>query len=169
MQLMMLGGRSKVPQNRLVVLRQKREAVRFILRPGANVRRGQVARIVHVEAKQCAHFGLGKQVLRLLQPFAPQTVKINAVFPIDRHRSISWQCHKILLSCGAGILARPGYDLPHSARAASNTVCSVGTVTSSNGGENGIGTCIAPIRFTGASKSKKAFSWITDADRKSTR
>jgi len=37
--------------------------------------------------------------------------------------------------------------------AASNTVCPVGTVTSSNGGENGIGTCIAPIRFTGASKS----------------
>ncbi len=44
-------------------------------------------------------------------------------------------------------------DRPQSLRAASNTVCSVGTVTSSKGGENGIGTCIAPMRLTGASIS----------------
>src|SRR5579864_171984 len=39
----------------------------------------------------------------------------------------------------------------HILLAAWNTDSSVGTVTSSSGGENGIGTCIAPIRFTGAS------------------
>ena len=48
-------------------------------------------------------------------------------------------------------------------RAASKTDCSVGTVASSSGGEKGIGTCMAPIRFTGASKLKKAPSAITDA------
>ena len=52
-----------------------------------------------------------------------------------------------LLSC------RITYALLHIARAASDTVSSVGTVTSSSGGENGIGTCIAPMRFTGASRS----------------
>jgi hypothetical protein len=41
----------------------------------------------------------------------------------------------------------------HIWRAASNTVSSVGTVRSSSGGENGIGTCMAPMRFTGASRS----------------
>ena len=45
------------------------------------------------------------------------------------------------------------YVFLHIWRAASETVSSVGTVTSSSGGENGIGTCIAPMRFTGASKS----------------
>jgi hypothetical protein len=45
-----------------------------------------------------------------------------------------------------------GYFL-HIARAASNTAFSVGIVASSSGGENGIGTCIAAMRFTGASKS----------------
>src|SRR5215467_16193332 len=50
-----------------------------------------------------------------------------------------------------------------SALAASNTDCSVGTVASSSGGENGMGTCIAPIRFTGASRSMNAPSAITDA------
>src|SRR5258708_15146945 len=41
-----------------------------------------------------------------------------------------------------------GYDRLHIALAASNTCCSVGIVASSSGGEKGIGTCIAPIRFT---------------------
>ena len=39
-----------------------------------------------------------------------------------------------------------------SARAASKTVFSVGTVRSSSTGENGIGTSIAPMRLTGASR-----------------
>ena len=52
-----------------------------------------------------------------------------------------------LLSC------RITYAVLHIVRAASETVSSVGTVTSSSGGEKGIGTCIAPMRFTGASRS----------------
>src|SRR5215468_10713765 len=52
---------------------------------------------------------------------------------------------------------------PQSFFAASNTDCSVGTVASSSGGENGIGTCMAPILLTGASRLKNAPSAITEA------
>ena len=61
MQLVMFGSRSEVPQNRLVILRKEGEAIRLVLRPGADVRRGQVADIVHVEAQQRAHFGLASE------------------------------------------------------------------------------------------------------------
>jgi len=60
--------------------------------------------------------------------------------------NISAKSHS-LLSC------RINYVRLHIARATSNTVSSVGTVTSSSGGENGMGTCIAPMRLTGASRS----------------
>ena len=35
-QLMMLGGGSEVPENRLVILRQQREAIGLVLRPRAD-------------------------------------------------------------------------------------------------------------------------------------
>ena len=62
---MMLGGGAEIPENRLVVLRQQREAVGFVLRPGADVRRGEVAHIVHVEAEQRAHLRFREQRFRL--------------------------------------------------------------------------------------------------------
>jgi len=46
-----------------------------------------------------------------------------------------------------------GNHLLHIVRAISKTSRSVGTVTSSRAGENGIGTCRAPIRRTGPSRS----------------
>ena len=147
MQLMVLRRRSEVPQNRLVILRKQREAIRLVLRPGTDVGRGQVPDIVHVEAQERAHLGLLQKILGARQAFAAQAIEVNPIFPIHRHRSICGQSHRILLcqlTC---------QDRPQSARAASNTVCSVGTVTSSKGGENGIGTCIAPMRLTGASRS----------------
>src|SRR5258706_8422375 len=61
MQLMMLGGGAKVPQDRLVVLRKQREAAHLVLSPRADVRRREVSHIVHVEAKKRAHFGFRKQ------------------------------------------------------------------------------------------------------------
>ena len=60
-ELMVLGGRAEVPQNRLVILRQQREAADLVLRPGADVRRGDVAHVVHVEAQQRAHLGFREQ------------------------------------------------------------------------------------------------------------
>ena len=41
---------------------------------------------------------------------------------------------------------------PQSSRAVCATSSGVGTVTSSSGGENGMGTSSAPSRFTGASR-----------------
>ena len=147
-QLMMLGGRAEIPQDRLVVLRQQREAADLVLRPGADVRRGDVAHVVHVEAQQRAHLRFRQQRFDARQPLLAQAIEIDALLPIHRHGSVSFQCHRILQFT---ILDALG--LPHSARAASATVFSVGTVASSSGGENGIGTCIAPMRFTGASRS----------------
>ena len=60
-QLVVLGGRAEVPQDGLVVLRQQSEAADLVLRPGADVRGGDVAHVVHVEAQQRAHLRLRQQ------------------------------------------------------------------------------------------------------------
>ena len=93
-QLMMFGGGSEIPQDGLVILRQKREAIGLVLRPGADVRRRQVAHVVHVEAEQRSHLRLGKQVFRFLQTFAAETIEIDPALPVDRHGSVSFECHK---------------------------------------------------------------------------
>src|SRR5256884_26763 len=154
--LMMSRRRSKIPKDRLVILRQQRKSADFVLRPRPDVRRREVAHIVHVKAQQRSHLRFRQQRFRPRQAFAAQAVKINAVFPIHRHRPVSFQRH-------LKPLIPRNYAFPQSARAASNTVCSVGTVTSSSGGENGIRTCIAPMRFTGASRLKNAPSAMTAA------
>ena len=94
----MLRSGTKVPQNRLIILRKKSESVGFVLRPGADMRRRQIARIIHVEAKQRAHLGLGQQGLRARKAFAAQPVKVDALFPIDRHGSVCFQGHMGLLT-----------------------------------------------------------------------
>src|SRR5579863_9367139 len=95
-QLMMLGGGSEIPQDRFVILGQQREAVRFVLRPRADVRRRQIAHVVHVETKERAHRGFAEQIFCLLQTFAAQPVEVDSVLPIHRHRSVCFECHKIL-------------------------------------------------------------------------
>ena len=57
-ELMVLGGRTKIPQNGLVILRQQGEAIGFVLRPGADVGGGQIAHVVHVETEDRAHLRL---------------------------------------------------------------------------------------------------------------
>ena len=90
MQLMMLRGRSEIPEDGLVILRKKREAVRFILRPCADVGRGDVADIVHVEAEQRAHFRLLEKSFRAGEAFAAQPIEIDPILPVNRHRSVGW-------------------------------------------------------------------------------
>src|SRR6516225_947144 len=97
MQLMMFRRRSEVPEDRLVILRKQRESVRLVLRPRSDVRRREIAHIVHVEAEQSTHFRFCKQSLRASQSLAPQPVEIDPVFPIDCHRSVSWKSHKYLV------------------------------------------------------------------------
>src|SRR5579864_4656562 len=90
----MLGGGSEVPENGLVILRKQGEAVGLVLSPGADVRRSEVAHIVHVETQQRAHRGLGEEVFGFLQAFAAQPLEVDAVLPIDRHGSMSFESHK---------------------------------------------------------------------------
>src|SRR5580692_4079044 len=93
---MMLGGGSEIPQDRFVVLRQQSEAIRFILRPRANVGRGEIAHVVHVETEQRAHLRLSEQGFGFRQALSAQTIEVDPVFPIDRHGSMSFQCHNYL-------------------------------------------------------------------------
>ena len=88
MQLVMLGGGAEIPQDGLGILREQREAAVLILRPGADVRGGDVAHVVHVEAEQRAHFGFGEQGFYALQALAAQPVEIDALLPVNRHRSV---------------------------------------------------------------------------------
>ncbi len=143
-ELMVLGRRPEVPQDRLVILRQQGEAADLVLGPGADVRRGDVPDVVHVEAEHRAHLRLRQQRLDPVQPLPAEAIEVDAPLPIDRHRSVGLDCH------GLSPILRN--HLPQSFIARSTTCRSVGTVASSSVGENGIGTCIAASRVTGASR-----------------
>src|SRR5580700_5149755 len=90
---MMASGRAEVPEDRVVILRQQCEAADFVLRPGTDVGGGEITHIVHIEAEKGAHLRLREKRLRALQAFTTQPVKINSLFPVNGHRSVSWQCH----------------------------------------------------------------------------
>src|SRR6202035_1626645 len=90
---MMAGRRTEVPKNGLVILRQQRESADFILRPTANVRGGQVTHVVHVKTQEGSHLGLREKSLSARKTFTAQSIEIDSLFPINRHRSVSWQCH----------------------------------------------------------------------------
>src|SRR5208282_762082 len=108
MQLVMFSRRSEVPQNGLVILRKQREPICLVLSPCADVGRGQVADIVHVEAQERAHLRLLKKILSACQSLTAQTIEVDPIFPIHCHGSISWKSHKIsLLREAAGTPALP--------------------------------------------------------------
>src|SRR5262245_66642517 len=87
---MMFCGGSKVPEDRLVTLRQERETADLVLGPRADVRGGDVADVVHVEAEHRAQLRLGEHVLDAREPLAAQTIEIDAPFPIHRHRAVGF-------------------------------------------------------------------------------
>src|SRR5262245_33697209 len=90
---MVLGGRPEVPQDRLVALRQQREAADLVLRPRSDVRGRDVADVVHVEAEDGPHLRLGQQVLDPSQAFAAQPIEIDPALPVHRHRAVGFDCH----------------------------------------------------------------------------
>ena len=157
--LVVPGGGAEVPEDRLVVLRQQREPADLVLRPGPDVRGGDVADVVHVEAEHGAHLRLGEQVLDPCEPLAPQPIEVDPALPVHRHRAVCLDCHGSApelspdpitdLKWGPGVIS----FICYTARAPRRTpgVRSARS-TSSSDGENGIGTCIAPIRRTGASR-----------------
>ena len=141
-ELVMAGRRAEVPEDRLVVLRQQREAASLSMRPRADVRRRDVADVVHVEAEQRADLRLGEQALDAREPLRAQPLEVDALFPVDGGQAEGLESHlRSLLRQVGRASARPR-----------RRVAAVGTVRSSSGGENGTGTSIAPSRVTGASR-----------------
>ena len=156
-ELMVLRRRPEIPEDRLAVLRQQREPADLVLRPRADVGGGDVADVVHVEADERAQLRLRQQLFDARKALAAQAIEIDPPLPVDAHRAVGANRHKVSLILFR-VLGVRGFrgsheaHLPHSRFAASKTVFSVGIVASSSGGENGIGTCIAATRVTGASR-----------------
>src|ERR1051326_6360386 len=85
--LMMARSRAEVPEDRLVVLRQQRETHELVHRPSADVRGGNVADVVHVEAEERAHLGLFKRRFDAREALLAQALDIDALFPIHTHEA----------------------------------------------------------------------------------
>ena len=100
------------------------------LRGSVQGRAEAVAEKIKVELEQRGLLG---------EPLVAQPLEVDALLPVDSHRSEGLQRHR--------------YSFPTSVRASAATVSGVGTVTSSSTGENGIGTSRAQSRRTGASRS----------------
>jgi len=60
----------------------------FILCPGADVRRRQVAHVCSCRNKAATHFDLAKSSLAARQTLPPQAIKVDPLLPIDSHRSV---------------------------------------------------------------------------------
>ena len=88
--LMMTRRRAEIPEDRLVILRQQGKAHQLVHRPGADMRGGDVANVVHVEAEQRAQLGLLQRALHPRQPLMAKTLDIDAFFPIDGHQAESF-------------------------------------------------------------------------------
>ena len=80
-ELVMLGGGAEVPEDRLVVLRQQREAADLVLRPRADVRGRDVAHVVHVEAEHRAELRFGQQLLDARQALAGAAGRSRSAAP----------------------------------------------------------------------------------------
>jgi hypothetical protein len=90
---MVFGSRPKIPQDRLIVLGQESKAIGFILRPRTDMRRRDIAHIIHIEAKQRAHLRVFEQCFDAVQAFAAQAFEVNALLPIHCHGSIGFDRH----------------------------------------------------------------------------
>ena len=92
-ELVVARGRAEVPHDRLVVLGEQAEPVQLVLRPRADVRRGDVADVDHVEAQQRPERGLREQPADPRQPLGAQAIEAHALLPVDGHRPVGVQSH----------------------------------------------------------------------------
>src|SRR3984885_10765410 len=95
---MVFRRRAEIPEDRLALLSQQRETAHLVLSPRTDVRRRDVAHVVHVEAKDRTYLGLGEEVLHALETLFAEPVKIDALLPVNRHPSKCWKCHEILMN-----------------------------------------------------------------------
>src|SRR5471030_1259087 len=62
--------------------------------PGADVRRGDVADVRHVEAQQATHLRCGELSLDPRQALLAQAVEAHALLPVDTHDAIAVKAHR---------------------------------------------------------------------------
>src|SRR6266516_6380500 len=85
--------RTKVPQDRLIILWEKCEASQFVHRPGTDMRGSDVAHVVHIEAQQRTHLGFLEQLFDAFQSLITQSLVVYAFFPIYTHQSLCFNSH----------------------------------------------------------------------------
>src|ERR1700722_13829326 len=91
------GGRTEIPQMRLAVAAQHREAAEFIARPLADCRRSYVADIVVVEAQQRAERGIANRLPGASQRIAGRPPKIDALLEVDIHDPMRVEARPIVM------------------------------------------------------------------------
>ena len=83
-ELVVARRRAEVPHDRVVALRQQAEAHVLVDRPHADVRRGDVADVAHVEAEQRAELRPLQSRLRPREPLGAQPLEVRRAPPSRR-------------------------------------------------------------------------------------
>ncbi len=84
-------GRAEIPQDGLRPAGQQREAAELVALPFADLGRGDVANVVHVEQQQRAEIGVFERLPGASHAIADEAVEIDPQLEIDRHRAPGWQ------------------------------------------------------------------------------
>ena len=82
------GGGSEVPQVRLPVPGEQREAAHLVARPFADDRAGQVADVVVVEAEHRAELRAGERLAGAREPVVVQAAEVDALLEVDRGMAV---------------------------------------------------------------------------------
>src|ERR1700722_18563592 len=114
------------------------------------MRRSNVTDIVHIEAQEGADSRFLELGFGLRQALHAQPIHVDSLFPIDLHLTKGFQSHIDFSISESRYFTNQ--CIAQRDCAAFVTVSGEGTVISSSAGEKGIGTSIAPMRCTGASR-----------------
>ena len=82
-----LGGRRRVPQERLSLGRAERVAEELVARPFADMGRRDITDVVEIEAEYAAEAGVPDCLLRPLQTLHGQAMVVNPLFPVLGHHA----------------------------------------------------------------------------------
>ena len=82
-----LGGRRRVPQERLAFGRAQRIAEELVARPFADMRGRDIADIIEIEAEHGAEAGVADRGLCARQPLFRQAAVVDALLPVFGHRA----------------------------------------------------------------------------------
>jgi hypothetical protein len=80
------GRRAEVPQDRVVLAEDEREADVLVALPRADRRARHVAEVVRVEQQQAAEVGGRQGRARAVAAVRAQPVEVDALLPVDRVR-----------------------------------------------------------------------------------